>query len=110
VKGFVWTHKIILDLRPSRRLKGMQSCRVISRVSIEFKSNVSDTVCASIIRVDISSEDGSIMLLRNVGIYLHIHTALQSRKHHRRENLKSHITIEFSMWSDIKRLNLLSPL
>jgi hypothetical protein len=36
------------------------------------------------------AQNGESMFLRNVGIYLQVHTALQPRRHlHRRENLKS---------------------
>jgi uncharacterized membrane protein len=46
-------------------------------------------------------EDGDIMFLRNVGIYLRVHMASQQEQHrhiHRRVNLKSHVLKFITRW------------
>jgi hypothetical protein len=62
---------VLLDIGPKcmrlkllRRLSTLKFYRLMSRVSIELQSNVSETVSASIITVDLS--------LRNVGLLLQL--------------------------------------
>jgi hypothetical protein len=66
-----------------------------SLFQVSNKPTLSSFIKLYLLRSQEFREDGGSMFLRNVGVYLQDHTALQPRRlirHlHRRENLRSHI-------------------
>jgi hypothetical protein len=62
----------------------MKSSQVINFVNVEFIFSVSETISASIIRVDVivNSDDGGRDSLQNVGYELNAHTHDHRRRFH----------------------------